>query len=193
MADETFAEYILNETDLNKKLEIMFFLKRSINIYYNNAVIFKTLLTHFFVEYLKTNYTNYDLDENLIVTARLLCDCKKVDNSTNYDDIQNYARKGAKYLSKLGFNDRFCRICEGVNRYTIKTKREPESDIIELTDQFGGMLIDRPERIGMEPSDALTLLQYKNMQKTNNMFLDSFISFIKYLQNVDTREVNFNG
>ena len=51
--------------------------------------------------------------------------------------------------------ERFCKICEGVNRYNKTKQREPESDILELIDNFGGMLLDRPERIGFNPDEAM--------------------------------------
>ena len=51
MEEESFASYILSQTDWGKKLEIMFYLKKKTNIYYNNAVIFKTLISKMFTEY----------------------------------------------------------------------------------------------------------------------------------------------
>ncbi len=55
-------------------------------------------------------------------------------------------KKEPEYLRNLGFDERFCRICEQVNRYSGLEPREPEADILELIDQFGGMLLDRPEK-----------------------------------------------
>ena len=161
MDGETFASYILNELDWTKKLEIVYYLKKKTGIFYDNTVIFKTLLTKQFLNYLFENHPEITLDENIVLTARLLCDCLKKENSTDLEDIRSYAKKGAIYLSKLGFEHHFCRICEGVNRYTITDNREPESDILELSDQFGGMLLDRPERIGFKPDEALVLLQFR--------------------------------
>ena len=92
--------------------------------------------------------------------------------------------RGAKYLSTLGFDDEFCRICEGVNRYTIKENRPIESDILELSDQFGGMLLDRPERIGFKPDEALVLLQYRNLKDVNNRVLPQFINFVEDMERV---------
>ncbi len=185
MGDETFAEYILSEQDWGKKLEIMYYLKKRTGIYYDNSVIFKTLLTKMFLEYLKEFYPDMNLDSNLIITARLLCDCMKVDNSTNVDEIRGYAKRGAEYLSKLGFDDKFCSICEGVNRYTISENRSIESDILELADQFGGMLLDRPERIGFKPDEALVLLEHRNLKDKSNQMLDKFIEFVNYAQKIE--------
>lgn len=185
MDKETFAEYILSEEDWGTKMEIMYYLKRKTGIHYNNTVIFKTLLAKMFLDYLKVNTPEIELDENIIITARLLCDCLKIQNSTKQDEIKSYASKGAEYLSSLGFDDDFCKICEGVNRYTISKDRPLESDLLELVDQFGGMLLDRPERVGFAPDEALVLLQYRNLKDKNNKLLPQFIGFVNFLQEVE--------
>ena len=184
MENETFADYILNEKDWGTKMEIMYYFKRKTGIHYNNTVIFKTVLAKMFLDYIKSNIPEIELDENIVITARLLCDCLKIQNSVKQDDIKSYACKGAEYLSSLGFDDRFCKICEGVNRYTISENRPLESDLLELVDQFGGMLLDRPERVGFAPDEALVLLQYRNLKDKNNKLLPQFISFVEFLQKV---------
>ena len=185
MGEESFADYILGEKEWGKKLEIMYYLKKRTGIFYDNSVIFKTLLTKLFLDFLHENYPRFEIDDNLVITARLLCDCKKVENSTNLDEIKGYAKRGAEYLQKLGFDDNFCKICEGVNRYTIIENRPPESDILELADQFGGMLLDRPERIGFKPDEALVLLEHRNLKDKNNRLLKPFIKFVNYMQTVE--------
>ena len=185
MGDESFAEYILGEKDWSKKLEIMYYLKKRTGIYYNNSVIFKTLITKFFLEYLHEFYPKFQIDDNLVITARLLCDCQKIENSTNLDEIKGYAKRGAEYLAILGFDENFCRICEGVNRYTITENRSPESDILELADQFGGMLLDRPERIGFKTDEALVLLEHRNLKDKNNRLIKPFIKFVNYMQSIE--------
>ena len=92
--------------------------------------------------------------------------------------LKVYAKEGADYLRTLGFPERFCKICEGVNRYSEQEKREPESDILELVDQFGGMLLDRPERRGFPIDEAMTLLEYRNLRNVDNMYLQVFKKFV---------------
>ena len=46
------------------------------------------------------------------------------------------------------------------------------------------MLLDRPERIGMDPEEALVLLQYRNLKDKFNRYLESFIEFINDLQKI---------
>ncbi len=187
MGDESFADFILGEKDWSKKLEIMYYLKKRAGIYYDNSVIFKTLLAKLFLEYLHRFYPKFEIDDNLVITARLLCDCQKIENSTSLEEIRNYAKRGAEYLAKLGFDERFCRICEGVNRYTITENRDPESDLLELVDQFGGMLLDRPERAGFKPDDALVLLEHRNLKDKNNRLLKPFVKFINYMQTIEVK------
>ena len=83
-----------------------------------------------------------------MITASLLCNCKKVDNFTDMEKVKTYAKEGAEYLQTLGFDKKFCRVCEQINRYSGLVPREPEADVLEIIDQFGGMLLDRPERVG---------------------------------------------
>ena len=83
-----------------------------------------------------------------------------------------------KYLSTLGFDKRFCKICEEVNRYSGSNPREPESDILELVDNFGGLVLDRPERRGFPIDEALVLTEYRNLKGVNNRFMEQFKEFI---------------
>lgn len=176
---ETFADYILSENDWIKKMEIMHYLKQKTGIFFDKSVVFKTYLAKLFLE-----NTNLDLDKNLIITACLLCNCKKSNTPQDLDKIRAYAKEGALYLAELGFSNRFCKICEEVNRYSESFPRERESDILELVDNFGGMLLDRPERIAFKVDEALVLLEYRNLKDKNNIYLEQFKKFINQMQEV---------
>lgn len=176
---ETFADYILSEKDLIKKMEIMHYFHEKTGVYFNKSVIFKTFLAKMFLD-----HTELNLDKNVILTACLLCNCKKTDCAQDLDKIKNYAKDGAEYLSELGFSNRFCKICEEVNRYSGSMRREKESDVLELVDQFGGMLLDRPERIAFKVDEALVLLEYRNLKDKNNRYLTKFKQFVNEMQEV---------
>ena len=176
---EEFAEYILNEEDLIAKEEIIYFLAPKLGINFDKATIFKTEIARMFLK-----YTKIRLDHNLILTACLLCNCKKVDDAQKIGKVQTYAIEGAQLLKKLGFDARFCKICEGVNRYSEQERREPESDILELVDQFGGMLLDRPERIAFKVDEALVLLEYRNLKDKPNRYLEQFKDFVNQMEAV---------
>ena len=177
MDNETFADYILLEKNWIKKMEIMYYLNKRGNIFFDTSVVFKTELLKLFLD-----NTNLDVDENMLITASLLCNCKKVDNFSDMNKVKTYAKEGADYLKTLGFDDRFCRICEQINRYSGSEPREPEADILELVDQFGGMLLDRPERIGFQVDEALVLLEYRNLKGKNNRYLQIFKDFVNRME-----------
>lgn len=177
--EETFADYILAEKDWVRKLEIMYYLEKKIDIFFDKTVVFKTELVKLFINVMKL-----DVDENLVITACLLCNCKKPETFMDLDKIKSYAKEGAEFLKTLGFSERFCKICEEVNRYSGSTPREKESDILELVDNYGGMLLDRPERIGLKPDEALVLLEYRNLKGKENRYLEQFKEFINKMQEV---------
>lgn len=176
---ETFADYILGEKDYSKKLGIMYFLERKADIFFDNSVIFKTQLAKMFIE-----QKNLDVDENLVLTACLLCACKKSDNPQDFSRVKSYAKESAEYLETLGFSKRFCKICEEHNRYSGSTPREKESDILELVDQFGGMLLHRPERMGFPVDEALVLLEYRNLKDKENIYLEQFKEFVNEMEEI---------
>lgn len=181
---ETFAEYILSEENLVSKVEIVYYLSKKTGIFFDKSVLFKTEITRQFIEYMKL-----DVDENMLLTASLLCNCKKVDNAQKIGKLQTYAMEGALYLGELGFDKRFCKICEEVNRYSESNPRERESDILELVDQFGGMLLNRPERIGLQTEEALVLLQHRNLKEVYNRYLHIFVEFVNEMDSIEIAEV----
>lgn len=180
---DTFADYILKEEKLASKMEIVYYLSKKEKIFFDKSVIVKTELARLFLKYNKL-----DLDENLVLTACLLYNCKKVENVKKLDEIKSYAKNGAYYLETLGFNKRFCKICEEVNRYSGSNPRERESDVLELVEQFGGMILDRPERIGFNPDEAMVLLIHRNLKGKYNRFIEIFSQFVDMLEEIDMGE-----
>ncbi len=178
MENQTFADYILSEKDWIKKMEIMYYLNKRGNIFFDSSVVFKTEVLKLFLD----NTPNLNFDENMMITASLLYNCKKVDNFTDMEKVKTFAKEGADYLKTLGFDDRFCKICEQVNRYSGLEPREPEADVLELIDQFGGMLLDRPERIGFKVDEALVLLEYRNLKNKENRYLEIFKDFVNRME-----------
>lgn len=176
---ETFADYILSEKDFIRKMEIVYYLQKKKDIFFDNSVILKADIARLFIEQMKL-----DVDKNLVLTACLLYACKKNILSHDLDKIKRYAVEGSEYLETLGFSKRFCKICSEVNRYQGDEGREKESDILELVDQFGGMLLDRPERIAFKVDEALVLLEYRNLKDKYNYYLEHFKEFIIEMQEV---------
>ena len=184
---ETFADYLLNEKTLVGKMDILNRLQRllkerkGIVLFFNNSIIFKTEIARMFLEF---SDIGNEVDENLVLTACLLCNCKKIDGPQSLESLHSYAKNGADFLATLGFDKRFCKICEEVNRYSGSEPREPESDILELVDNFGGMVLDRPERAGFSPEKAIVQLEEENLRGKYNRYLEQFKKFVKEAEEV---------
>jgi len=176
---ESFAEYMLAEKDFDKKIEIAYYLKRKRGIFLDNSVLFKATIAKLFIETM-----NIDVDENLVITAALLCACKKVDDFQDIEKVKKYASESADYLRTLGFSERFCKICRQHNRYSGDLRREKEADILELADQFGGMMLDRPERRGFPIDEAIVLLEFRNLKGLTNRYLSEFKDFINIVKEI---------
>ncbi len=181
---DTFASYILEEEELEAKMEITYYLSKKTKIFFDKSVVFKFEIARLFLDYSKIK-----VDKNFVLTACLLCNCKKVNQTQDIEEIHSYAKEGAEYLRGLGFGSKFCKVCEEVNRYSNSNPRERESDIIELVDQFGGMLLDRPERIGFKPDEALVLLEHRNLKDQYNRYLNTFIEFVNFLETVQMNDL----
>lgn len=173
----TFADYILEEKDYEKKIRIAHMLSKRDDLFFDTGVVYKTDLAKMFVETMDIK----DIDKNILLTASLLYACKKDISPTVLEKIKSYAKEGAHYLKTLGFSDKFCKVCEGHNRYTISDQknREKESDILELVDSFGGMLLARPERPPFSVRDAICLLEFRNLKDRINRYLEQFKKFVE--------------
>lgn len=185
MNEITFADYILSEKRISEKMKIMFYFKKNHDIFFDNTVIFKAEIARMFLENTKLE----GVDPNIVITACLLYGCKKTVISFDIDKIKTYAEEGAKYLATLGFDDRFCKICQEANRYAPRGKREIEGDILELVDNFG-MLLDREDRIAFTPSEFLFVMENKNLKDKENQCLEDFKEFVMEVENVESLGVD---
>ena len=62
MENQTFADYILSEKDWIKKMEIMYYLNKRGNVYFDNSVVFKTELLKLFLD----NTPELNFDNNML-------------------------------------------------------------------------------------------------------------------------------
>lgn len=180
----TFADYILEEEDLDSKMEITYYLSKKSKVFFDKSIVFKTEIARLFL-----NYSKIEVDKNFVLTACLLCNCKRVDNAQDINRMRTYAKEGAEYLRGMGFGKKFCKVCEEINRYSNSNPRERESDILELVEHFGGMLLDRPERIGFKPDEALVLLEHRNLKDEYNRYLNTFIEFVHFLEKIQIHDL----
>lgn len=181
---EDLATYILNEKDLGQKMVIAYYLSKKTGIYFDKSVVLKAEIARIFMEYMKL-----DLDKNLVLTAMLLCNCKKIDNAQKIGKLETFAKDGADYLESLGFNKRFCKICEEVNRYSGNENREPESDVLEIVDQFVGLILNRVEREAFTTEEAVIVLKERNLKASDNKYLTQFVQFVEEMEKVCIREI----
>ena len=181
---EDFATYILEEKELSGKMVIANKLSKKVGIFFDKSIVLKAEIAKLFIEYMEL-----DVDENEVLTAMLLCNCKKVENAQKMGKLETYAKEGAEYLSTLGFNKHFCKICEEVNRYSQSTPREKESDILEIVDQFTGLILNRVERDAFTTDEALVMLKERNLKYTDNRYLKLFEVFINELENITIKDV----
>ena len=91
----TFADYILEEEELDAKMEITYYLSKKTNIFFDKSIVFKTEIARLFL-----NYSKIQVDKNFVLTACLLCNCKKIEEAQNLNKIHSYAEEGAKYLEE---------------------------------------------------------------------------------------------
>jgi hypothetical protein len=182
---QTFSEYLLNETDELEKMSIVRYLQKKMQekgvyFFYDKSVLLKAELAKMFIEEMNI----VEVDKNLVITACLLMGCKKNNNPQDLTKVKMFAKESADFLRSdmFGFSEDFCNICEGYNRDS-GVKRTRESDILELVDNFGGMLMHRYDRQGFSVEDALCLLKERNLKGLNNIYLNQFVSFVDKMEN----------
>ena len=180
---EDFAMYILNEQDYIQKMIIAYYMSKRTGIFFDKSIILRTQIAKMFI-----NYASLDVDMNEVLTAMLLCNCKKIDNSQKLGKMETYAKEGADYLFSLGFDKRFCKICEGLNRYSGIKQRCKESDILEVVDQFSALILKRVERDAFTPKEALVVLKERNLKNIKNRYLEDFIIFVNAMEDVNIRD-----
>ena len=179
-----FAKYILDEENLDQKMLITYYLSKKTGIFFDKSIVLKTEIAKLFIEYM-----DIKIDKNLVLTAMLLCNCKKVDDAQKIGKLETYALEGAEYLSNLGFNKRFCKICEEVNRYSGSEPREKESDLLEVVDQFTGLILNRVEREAFTLEEALIILKERNLKYIDNCYLELFETFVQEMESITIKEV----
>lgn len=180
---EDFATYILSEEDISQKMVIAYYLSKKTGIFFDKSIVLKTEIARIFIDYMQL-----DVDKNLVLTACLLANCRKIDNAQKIGKLETFAEEGARYLETLGFSKRFCKICEEINRYSGSEPREKESDILEVVDQFVGLILNRVEREAFPVDEALVVLQERNLKYIDNIYLQDFITFVNEIEKIYIKE-----
>ncbi len=173
------AKYLFIQKDLTKKIELVYYLKKKQDIFFDNSVILKTELARMFIDSMCLN-----VDRNTVLTACLVYSLKKKNVKKNVNEIKEEKNRNKDFIMKLGFNRSFTKICSEYNRVdeSKNYKRTPEGDILELVDNFGGMLLHRENRLAFTPKEAIELLESKNLKGKENRFLEEFKFFIDVME-----------
>ena len=182
----TFAEYILNEPDFIKKVEVASYLKKKNNIFFNTQVILKAEIAREFIDCMKI-----DVDRNFVLSACLMFDCLKIESPEELIRLEKSQDEYKDYLLSLGFDEKFCKVCNEHSRvgHDPNEKREKESDILELVDQFGGLIMNRSDRLAFTVPEALEILMNRNLKDVNNVYKDLFAEFVDIMEEMDSTKV----
>ncbi len=177
----TFAEYILGEPNFIKKVEIVHFLSKKQNIFFNNTIIMKAELAREFIDIMKL-----DVDKNMVITACLMYSCLRIDTADEAERAKKSIDEDRKFLKQLGFSDKFAKICTEYNRNYIESneEREKESDILEIVDQFGAMLANRQDRLAYSVEEAMHILKKINLKNSGNKYLELFEEFVDVMEDI---------
>lgn len=173
------AKYIFVQKGLTQKIELVYYLKKKQDLFFDNSVILKTELARMFIDSMCL-----DVDRNTVLTACLVYSLKKKNIKQNPNELKEEKNKSKEFIRKLGFNQTFAKICSEYNRIgeTKEYKRTPEGDILELIDNFGGMLLHRESRLAFTPKEAIELLEKKNLKGKENRFLEDFKFFVDVME-----------
>lgn len=178
----TFAEYILGEPNFIRKVEIVHFLKKKQpTIFFNNSVIMKAEIAREFIDIMKL-----DVDKNMVITACLMYSCLRIDEPDEVERAKKSVETDRAFLKSLGFDERFCKICTEYNRNQLykDEEREKESDILEIIDQFGALLVNRQDRLAYSVEEALSIIKNENLKGLKNNYLNVFEEFVEVMEEI---------
>lgn len=173
------AEYFLSEKDFTKKVEKVYYFSKKQNLFFDKSSIMKAEITRMFVEMM-----NIDVDLNEIVTASLIYNFKKIDSPIEIQRAKKEIYKDREFFKELGFSEEFAISCSQHTRLVKGEERTKQGDILELVDQFGGLILHRENRIAFKVEDALDILENKNMVNKPNRYLEEFIFFINVMDEI---------
>jgi len=180
----SFAKDILDENELIDKIKVICkYRNNSINVFFDTTAILKAEIVRIFID--NNNITN--VDKNKLITACLVYAFKRTNTPKEIERIKKEKEKEREFLKSLGFDDNFCKICSEYNRYNEIEgyNRENEGDILELVDNFVGLIMHREDRTAFPVDEALDILEFKNLSNYNNKYINKFKSFIKSLEEIE--------
>lgn len=176
---EKLNKYFLSEYNFTKKIEKVFYFAKKKNLFFDKSTIMKAELMRMFI-----NMMNLKVDENEMVTASLIYSLNKLDSPQEISRVREEIYKDKEFIKQLGFSEKFTKYCTEYSRIIENEDREKESDILELIDQFGGLILHRENRLAYKVDDAIDILVNKNLSNKENVFLEDFAFFVDVLENI---------
>lgn len=173
------GRYITAEKNLFRKIELVYYLKNKKDLFFDNSVLLKLELANMFI-----NSMCLDVDKNIVLTACLVYALNKVDTVYEKERIKLKKKDDYDFLKSIGFTESFCKICMEYNRVNEPEnyERSKEGDVLELVENFGGLLLHRENRLAYNVSDAIDLLENKILLGKNNRFLGEFKFFVDVME-----------
>lgn len=179
-----FADTILNEPELIKKVEIVRrYQKSTIDVFFDTTSILKSEIARLFIEHMNIE----SVDKNKVITACLVYAFKRTNSRKEIERIKREKEEDKMFLRTLGFDSDFCKICGEYNRYNEPNdyERENEGDVLELIDKFVGLIMNREDRPAFPVNDAIELLDTKLLNDIDNKYKNKFIQFVNELEKIE--------
>ena len=178
---QKLAKYIYSQNNLIRKIEMVYYLKKMKNLFFDNSVILKVELARMFIDSMCL-----DVDENTVLTAVLVYSLKKVNSPQEKSRILTEKARDKEFLRKLGFSEEFCKIAMEYNRINEDENyvRSKEGDVLEIVENFGGMLLHREDRLGFAPKEALEILANSTFKDRNNRYFEDLEFFVNVFESV---------
>lgn len=170
------ADALLKEKDLIRKFEIMFYLQKKESIFFNTTSMVKAELMRMFLEEQKIE----DLDISEMLTMALIYTVKRIDSPQEKQRMEENKQENMEYIESLGFSNDFAKNATYYKEEDVpKEERTKEEKILDIFDQFAGLISHREERIAYKIPQALDILEKNNLVNSENEYLPKFIDFIK--------------
>ncbi len=170
------ADALLEEEDLIRKFEIMFYFQKKESIFFNTTSMIKAELMRMFLE----NQKIEGLDISEMLTMALIYTVKRIDSPQEIQRMADNKEDNMKYIQSLGFSEKFAINATYYKEGDVPEKeRTVEEKILDIFDQFAGLISHREERIAYKIPQALDVLDKTNLASSSNEYLPLFIEFIK--------------
>ena len=169
------AEALLKEEDLIRKFEIMYYLQKKEAIFFNTTSMIKAEILRMFLEDQKIE----GIDISEMLTLSLIYTIKRIDSPQEKERMKENKLENIKYIQSLGFSEKFAKNATYYKEGDVpEEERTIEEKLLDIFDQFAGLISHREDRIAYQIPQALDILEKNNMATTTNEYLPIFIEYV---------------